>query len=276
MDVIDIIRKHCLLRGLSPKTIKTYGCTANKFLKYHGKPVNQITQNDIRNYLLNLIEDGSPGNTINVYLNALKFFFEECLRKKLTVSIRYSKVPKTLPEFLTQEEIKRFFACLKNKKHKLMLTLIYSAGLRVSELLNLKTKDLDLEESYGWVRQGKGNKDRPFIIAETLKKELINWITDNRLKMNDWLFSNCHNNKMSSQTIRMVIKKLIKQAKINKNVHPHTLRHSFATHLLENGYAVTDVQSLLGHSKIETTLVYTHLAKPKLLKTQSPLDGLLE
>jgi len=152
-----------------------------------------------------------------------------------------------------------------------MITLMYSAGLRVSELLNLKVKDLQLDQNYGWVRSGKRNKDRIFVIAKSVRDYLTEWTHD--LLSEDYIFSN-NRKRMSTQTVRMVIKKALKQSNIKKNVHPHTLRHSFATHLLENGYAVTDVQPLLGHSKIETTLIYTHMAKPKLLNIISPLDNL--
>ena len=156
-----------------------------------------------------------------------------------------------------------------------MITLLYSAGLRISELLNLKIKDFQFDQNYGWVRQGKGRKDRIFIISPKIKDNLLPYITQNNLQAEDVLFHN-HRKTMSAQTVRMIIKKAITLADISKNIHPHTLRHSFATHLLENGYAVTDLQPLLGHSKIETTLIYTHLAQPKLLNIKSPYDFLPE
>ncbi len=273
MEIYELIRRQGLLRGLSPCTIKSYNQLVKKFLQNARKEPHQITQNDIQNFLLHKLENGSPGNTINVYLNALKFFFEEVLHLRLTVNIRYSKTPKNLPEILTQKECSDFFAKINNVKHHLMITLLYSTGLRVSELLNLKVKELQLDENYGWVRQGKGNKDRIFIIAERITKELENWIKVNTLQPENFIFSNL-GRKMSSQTVRMIIHKAIIKAKIAKNVHPHTLRHSFATHLLENGYSVIEIQPLLGHSKIETTLIYTHLARPKLINIKSPYDTL--
>lgn len=273
MEIQKLIHKHGLLRGLSRQTIKTYVYVVGKFLKSVRKDPHQVTQTDIKNFLFDKLEKGSPGNTINVYLNGLKFFFEIVLRRKLTVNIRYAKIPQHLPEFLTQEECQRFFSVIKNKKHKLMVTLLYSAGLRVSELLNLRVRNFQLSQNHGWVRSGKGGKDRVFILAEKLKEDLVDWINDNGLVADDFVFSNC-SRKMSSQTVRLIIKKAARLAGISKNVHPHTLRHSFATHLLENGYAVTDVQPLLGHAKIETTLIYSHLAQPKLLNIQSPFDNL--
>jgi integrase/recombinase XerD len=274
MDVAKIIKENGMLRGLSPRTIKTYSVTVEKFLRTYRLAPHQVTQNQIKSFLLRKLEQGAAGNTINVYLNGLKFFYEVCLRKKLTVNIKFSKTPKTLPEFLTQEECVHFFSCIKNNKHKLMITLMYSAGLRVSELLSLKVKDFQFEQNYGWVRQGKGKKDRVFIVAEQLADKILMWITKRNLENENYLFTNSLGRKMSAQTVRKATKYALRLSGIPKNVHPHTLRHSFATHLIENGYSVTDVQPLLGHSKLETTLVYTHLARPKLLNTKSPFDNL--
>lgn len=275
MEINELIRKKGLLRGLSPRTIKTYSYTISKFFRVCSKEPHQVTKNDLENYLLRLLERGAPGNTINVQLNALMFFFEQALNRRLTINLNYCKVPKQLPEFLTKEECINFFSCFHNQKHKLMVTLLYSAGLRVSELLYLKIKELQLEQNYGWVRQGKGRKDRPFIISEKIKTDLLYYINQKNIRAEDFLFNN-HGKMMSPQTVRMVIKTALKSSDISKNVHPHTLRHSFATHLLENGYTVTELQPLLGHSRIETTLIYTHLVRPKLMNIQSPYDTLGE
>lgn len=150
---------------------------------------------------------------------------------------------------------------------------MYSAGLRVSELVNLRVRDLDLKENYGWVRHGKGNKDRMFIIAESLKKGLLEHIKINNLNNENWLFSS-YNGNISARTVQEIIKKAAKKTKINKKVHPHTLRHSYATHLIENGYDVTTVQSLLGHNSAETTMVYLHIAPKRFINVRSPLDEL--
>ena len=274
MDVTRIIKENGMLRGLSPKTIKTYSVTVDKFLRTYRLSPHKVTQNQIKFFLLRKLESGAAGNTINVYLNALKFFYEVCLNKKLTINIKYSKVPKKLPKFLTKEECLHFFDCIKNNKHHLMITLMYSAGLRISELLNLKVKDFQFEQNYGWVRKGKGKKDRVFIIAEQLNDKLLMWITKRKIGPEQNLFTNSFGRKMSAQTVRKAIKHALNLSGIPKNVSPHTLRHSFATHLIENGYSVTELQPLLGHSRMETTLVYTHLARPKLLNIQSPFDNL--
>jgi len=145
--------------------------------------------------------------------------------------------------------------------------------LRVSELVNLKVRDLDLNLNHGWVRHGKGNKDRLFIIANSLKERLLSHIKEKNLDYNSWLF-NTYNGHISVRSIQEIVKKAAKKAKIYKKVHPHTLRHSYATHLIENGYDIASVQSLLGHNSAETTMVYVHLASPKLINVKSPLDDL--
>lgn len=247
----ELIRREAFRRGYSNKTIITYCHCVKKFLHWVQKDLKMITKQDVKDYLLQRAEKGAPGNTINVYLQSIKFFFEECLHRKITPNIKYSKIPKKLPVFLTKEEVIRLLSSISNQKHKLMVGLLYSAGLRVSELLNLKAGDLVLEQQYGWVRQGKGKKDRIFLIAGKLKEELSNIIA--MAAPEEYLFSSW-NGRMNPQTVRKILATTIRKAHIAKKVHPHTLRHSFATHLLENGYAVTDVQPLLGHSRIETTM----------------------
>ena len=154
-----------------------------------------------------------------------------------------------------------------------MIKLLYSAGLRVSELVNLRVRDLELENNFGWVRSGKGNKDRMFILAGSLKEELIYHTENNKLDYDSFLFPS-YNGHLSVRSVQEIIKKAAKKAGIKKNVHPHTLRHSYATHLIENGYDVATVQLLLGHNSPNTTMVYVHIAKPNMLNIKSPLDNL--
>ncbi|MBI2112713.1 site-specific integrase [Candidatus Woesearchaeota archaeon] len=267
--LLEQLQKEGQRRGLSPRTVSTYAYCVQKFLRhFHYKELKCITKEEIKNYLDNFL---NCPNTLNVYLNALKFFFEEVLHKKLTLNLQFTKTSRRLPEFLTQEETNSLLKQIENPKHNLIISLIYSAGFRVSEVLNLKVKDLQLEQNYGWVRQGKGRKDRPFIIAQNLKPILQEWI-DN-LSPENYLFTGIHG-QYTASSVRQILKQAKRKAKISKNIHPHTLRHSFATHLIQNGYAVTEVQPLLGHSKLETTMIYVHMAAPQLLTIKSPLDTL--
>jgi len=274
MDIPELIRKEGLRRGLSHKTIRTYRYCVRKFFNWCRKEPNEIKKADIKLYLDLMIEKGACGSTINVNLNALKFFYDNVLHKRLMINIRYSKTPKALPTVLTKEEVAMLINSISNPKHKLMAKLLYSAGLRVSELVHLKPEHLEIENGYGWVRHGKGNKDRMFVIAESLKKELTSFISKECASPDSYIFRG-FNGHITTASVRSLVKNATKNAKITKHAHPHTLRHSFSTHLIENGSSVAEVQSLLGHSSAETTMIYLHIASPKMIGTKSPIDSLL-
>lgn len=276
MDVLHLMNEEMLRRNFSPQTMKTYLCCVREFLnRCHVRP-KSVTKWHIKAYLKALQQKGLCGNTLNVHVNALKFLMEEVLGKRVLFRIKYSKVPKTLPTVLTQEEVTRLFACIKNPKHHLMAALMYSSGLRVSELVHLKIEDLELARGHGWVRSGKGRKDRLFLLAEKIKPMLVEYLEKMRPKTDGWLFRGRNDDAYSARSVHEIIKNATKKAGIKKNVHPHTLRHSFATHLIENGYDIASVQSLLGHSSAQTTMRYIHMASPKLINVKSPYDSLAE
>ena len=150
--------------------------------------------------------------------------------------------------------------------------MMYSAGLRVSELINLKAKDLNFKEKYGYVRGGKGNKDRIFIISEKIERALMSICLGKN--KDDYVFITNRNDKYNVASLQQIIKKAARNARIDKRVSCHTLRHSFATHLIENGYSLNEVQALLGHKSPETSMIYVHIASPKMINAKSPLDSL--
>ena len=269
MYIPDLIGREGLRRGLSIETIKTYKQCIKQFFRYCDKDPRYVKKSDIGNYIDKLIEKKASNNTLNVHLCALKFFYNQILKKRLLLRIRFSRTPKQLPTVLAKEEVLRLLNAIKNPKHWLIIALMYSAGLRVGEVVKLKAGDLDFIRNMGWVRQGKGNKDRPFIIADKLKVILKNHIK--HLYPHSYLFTG-QKGHITSMSIQRIVKRAAKKAKIKKNVHPHTLRHSFATHLIENNYDITAVQTLLGHSSLETTNMYLHVASP-VIRVKSPLDG---
>ena len=274
MNIESLIWNEAVRRGLRVKTIKTYVYCVNKFFRVYKKLPNEIRKKDIENYVMLLISWNKSSSTVHVNLMALKFFYEKVLNKKLMINVPNIRIRRKLPEFLTQDEVKRLFAVIKNNKHKLIIMLTYGSGFRVSEVIKLKVSDLDFKAGYGWIRDGKGGKDRMFIIPDKLKKELQNWITDNDLV--NYVFKGYKSSHFSDSSVRNIIKNACKKAGISKKISPHSLRHSFATHILENGYSLIEVKELLGHSRIETTMIYTHLAKPKLTIVRSPYDMLRE
>lgn len=262
-------------RRFSPRTIETYISSIHKFLSFCKKDIRYASKKDALDFLYYLDKERAvSGSTLNVNLMAIRFLFEEVLHKNVHLDIKYSKIPKRLPIVLSKEEIKRLFNAIKNEKHRLMIEFMYSAGLRVSELINMKIKDMNFDNNYGFVRGGKGNKDRIFIIAENLKKRIRELIRKESLEKEDGLFLTNKRKKYSSATITEIIKKAIELAGIDKKVHPHTLRHSFATHLIEDGVSVSEVQALLGHKSPETTFIYLHTSSPQMIKVKSPLDFL--
>lgn len=274
IDIYKAIWKEGRRRRLSPRTIKTYQNCVKVFLRKTNKSIDKISKKDVRLFLESLSEGERAGSTMNVYHMALRFLFTQVLEKRMWIDIKYSKTPKRLPEVLSKEETRKLIDAIKNPKHQLMICLLYSSGLRVSELINLRIKDLELDKNYGYVRNGKGGKDRLITLSKNLIPAIKKLILDENLEEKDYLFKSNRGRKYSMKSIQKIVHNASKIAKINKNVHPHTLRHSFATHLIENGYDVTNVQALLGHKSPETTLIYTHIASPNLMNTKSPLESL--
>lgn len=273
MDVLALVSDEAKRRGLSERTISTYFYCISTFLKKLNKEPNFITKYDIRTYIDSLIARNCSGNTLNVHVNALRFLFQEILNKPIVKNITYSKTPQRLPTVLTQEEVQRLFTAITNPKHQLMIELLYASGIRVSELTHLKAEDLNLQKKLGWVRQGKGKKDRIFIIAEKLIEKIKVHLQKENVS-DGYLFKGRNGCPLHIRTVQEIIKYATKKAGIKKSVHPHTLRHSFATHLIENGYDVASVQSLLGHASMKTTMVYVHMADPRLTHVKSPFDEL--
>lgn len=256
----------------SPYTIKNYIIQNKNLLDFTNKTPEQINQDDIKLYLSEKMNNSSASSII-LFLSAIKYAYSNIFEKDPTASIKRPKKDKQLPAVLTKNEVRKLFSVLKNKKSKLMVSLIYACGFRVSELTNLKIENLDLEEKTGYIRRGKGRKDRFFNIPEFLIKDLKKQIKKQRKINSEYLFSGTKG-KLSDRNIQKIVQTATRKAGLNKNVHCHTLRHSFATHLLENGTDIRIIQSLLGHSSIATTQIYTHISTEELKKVKSPIDML--
>jgi site-specific recombinase XerD len=275
MDELYALKREALRRGFSHKTILTYSDSIKQFMKHCKKELKSVTKKDVTDYLDYLIDKKASGSTLNVSLCALKFLFGEVLHRRLLVRVRYSKKPVSLPVFLTKDEVVKLFDAVENKTHKLILELIYSAGLRVGEVVMLRPVDFDFERGIGWARRGKGGKDRPFIIAKVLQPRLQRYVEDvAKTGAQSYIFSGRNRTHLSIRSVQEIVKNASQKAGIIKSIHPHSLRHSFATHLIENGYDVSCVQPLLGHSSAETTMSYVHMASPANIKVRSPLDDI--
>ncbi len=261
------------LRGFSKQTSKMYLFYNRKFLEFIKKSPEDVDQDDIREFLAHKMSDHSLSNASIALIKAsLKFYYTDMLGKNLSL-VRTPKASKKLPVVLTRKEIMILLESTENKKHRLLIELLYSSGLRLSECINLKYTDLDLSEGTGWVRLGKGSKDRLFVLSEMFKKDLNEYFQNKGANCKEYIFT-VKGRKMSPRGIQHAIKKAAERAGLEKEVHVHTLRHSFATHLLENGVDIRKIQKLLGHSNLQTTQIYTQVSSEEIKKIKSPLDML--
>lgn len=261
------------LRGFSSQTSRMYMFYNTKFIEYIKKSPEDIEDEDVKEYLAHKISDHSLSNASIALIKAsLKFFYSEMLGKNLSL-IKTPKASKKLPVVLSRKEIKDLLDNTENSKHRLLIELLYSTGLRLSECINLKYSDLDLNDGIGWVRMGKGSKDRIFIVSELFKNDLLAYVENTGSDGKGYIFT-VNGRKMSPRAVQHAIKVSAERAGIEKDVHVHTLRHSFATHLLENGVDIRKIQKLLGHSNLQTTQIYTQVSSEEIKKIKSPLDML--
>lgn len=255
------------LNNFSDKTIGSYSRILEDFLKISS---NKITNEEVKRYILKSIEKKQSSSYIKQKYAAIKILFV-IMGKSQEFNLPNYKKESRIPEVLNKEQTIKIIKSIKNPKHKLMIKLMYASGIRVSELLNLKSKDIDIERKILIVRQGKGAKDRITLFPKNLEKELLTYLLKESPK--NFLFESNRNKKYSSKTIEKIIEKASKKA-IKRKIRPHVLRHSFATHLLESGIDLRKIQKLLGHKNLRTTQIYTHIARTDLENIKSPLDNL--
>lgn len=263
--IISQLQASLKSRGFSKRTIKTYIFHIEKFLK----DIKEINGADASDYIFSLIDKKDP-RTINLKIAVLKYFFQNILRQHLIIP--YLKKPKRLPEVLTKDEVQAIIQATTNPKHKLALEILYGCGLRASECLNLRKEDIRISEAILIVRQGKGMKDRIVALPSILKEKLTGSLLSG--SEHSLVFESERGGKLAIKTLQEIVKQAAKKAHIQKRVHPHTLRHSYATHLLEQGTDLRIIQKLLGHSDIRTTEIYTHVSTSLIQNIITPLDAL--
>ncbi len=256
----------------SEHTIRAYVKSNEKLLEETKKQPKQINEDDVKMYIANNLDKSSSSSVI-LFLAAIKFAYSTILKKDPTVDIKRPKREKRIPTVLTKEEVKKLLDSYDTRKSTLMTSMLYACGFRVSELINLKVKDLNFDEKIGHVKQGKGKKDRIFNIPDFLRKDLEKQVKKQREENQEYLFTG-PKGQLTTRNLQKMIQKAAKRAGIQKEVHPHTLRHSFATHLLENGTDIRKIQELLGHASLSTTELYTHISTKELKKIKSPIDSL--
>ncbi len=266
-EVLKKLRSELKIRGFSPLTVRNYSFFVEKFLLKSNKKSEELNEDDAKAYLAELFDSKSK-NTIMLAAASLKFFYTEILGKEFA-KVKMPKKDKKLPEVLTKDEVRKLIESADNIKSRLIISLLYSSGLRVSELVNLKIEDLNLQENIGWVRKGKGGKDRIITISKNLTDELKEYL---EMKGKERLYIFSKDKPLTTRNIQKIIKGIRIRSGINKKATPHTLRHSFATHLLEQGVDIRLIQSMLGHASLNTTQIYTHISSEQIKKVRNPLD----
>lgn len=254
----------------SKYTIRNYLRAVKELLEFTKKSPDKITSDDTKEYMAEKLTNHASSSII-VFLSALRFAFGTLLGKDITLGIKRPKRERRIPDVLTKDEINRLIEAIPTKKSKLMVSLAYACGFRVSELIGLKVNDLNFEEMIGYVRQGKGKKDRMFNIPKRLENKLKKQVQTQKESNQEYLFSG-KKGSLTDRNLQKIVRNAAKKAGINKEVHPHTLRHSFATHLLESGVDIRMIQEILGHADLSTTQIYTHVSTEELKKIRSPLD----
>jgi len=269
----DQMKRDLELKHYSPKTRSCYLASVKSFaLHFHRSPA-ELSDEEIREYLHYLIEEKRASQSvISQSYSALKFLYETTLKKDWNgFRIPRSKMGKRLPVVLSQQEVQALFSATRNLKHRALLMTIYSAGLRVSEVVHLKVSDIDSQRMVIRVQQGKGAKDRYTLLAQRTLEVLRDYWRAYRPE--EWLFpGQPAKGFLSVSSVQKILGKVLQEAGIKKHATVHTLRHSFATHLLEAGTDLYHIQRLLGHTTAKTTTIYLHLSRKDLGGVRSPID----
>ena len=268
----ETVENKLKLRNYSPKTIKAYLSALRSFVFFfRPRHPKNLTGFDVQHYLLHLIENrGLSRAAVDQTISALRFLYLEVYKRKFVMDeVPRPKKEQKLPQVLSRNEILRITRSIQNLKHRLMIELTYASGLRVSEVVRLRVRDVNIDELTLLVRGGKGKKDRITIFSESLKDALKRQIDGKKAK--DFIFESERGGGLTERSIQKVFADALRRSRVRRDATCHSLRHSFATHLLEAGTDIRYIQRLLGHTSLKTTSVYTKVRNPKLLKIKSPL-----
>ena len=274
---MDEIVKLLRLRRYSGHTIKAYKSHLKLFFEhFHSRKPESLTDEDVRSYLNDMIKYKKISHSYqNQAVNAAKFYFETVLgRPRQTYHLERPQREERLPTVLSLEEVKKIFSMIDNLKHKCLMYLIYSAGLRLGEVINLKIGDVDSKRMLLHIRAAKGKKDRYTILSPAVLDMLREYYK--QYCPGEWLFEGIKGDRYSMRSVQNIFVKALEKSRIRKRATVHTLRHSFATHLLESGVDLRYIQELLGHESSRTTEIYTHVSNRNLSKIESPIEKLLK
>lgn len=266
------LAQELIIRGFSGRTIKSYLSHNQRFLDWLGKSARDVSSQDIKDYLLYLKSQNYSNTSLNSVISSLKFYYGQILNRKLFFSIRRPKKEKFLPVVLTRQEIIKIINSASNLKHKLLLSLLYGSGLRVSEVVKIKIGHLDLQSRSLFVKSSKGNKDR-YTLLSSISIKFLNIYLPKLSSEQKYLFAGqSGDSHLSQRSAQKIFDNALTKSGIKKEASCHSLRHSFATHLLEAGTDIRYIQKLLGHQNIKTTEIYTQVASDFWQGIKSPLD----
>jgi len=263
------------LAGYSPKTIKSYIYTVRDLAKHYHRSPDLLTDEEVRQFFLHLINERKLSkSSITIYLCGIKYFFETTLKKKLNIlDIIRPRSSKRLPVVLSQDEVRTILKQVKRPLYRMALTIIYACGLRISEGVRLTTSDIDGKRNLLRVRDGKGGKDR-YVPLHKSAQELLRAHYRKFGEGSEFLYPHKESH-IRIDTLQVAFRKALRASGVNKSATVHTLRHSYATYLLENGENLSTIKDILGHSSIVTTDIYTHVTEKTTTRLQISLDGML-
>ncbi len=272
---IDRFRQELVVAGYSPRTVKTYLIPVTELLRFAKKPAEQCTRQDIIEFMAFKKEkDSISSATLALLYSALTYFFKTFLHLPVMEEIKYPKKAKTIPTVLTKDEIKQLIFATRRGRNRLLVQFLYSTGVRVSEATKIRVDSLEFKEGIARVKGGKGNKDRVIILSKNWTKDAKKYLKRKKVP-SEFLFSQKTTPRpISVDTVQRIVRDAAEKAGIQKEVSPHALRHSYATHLLEAGESIRTIQELLGHASLATTQIYTHVSTDTLKKVKSPFDRL--
>jgi site-specific recombinase XerD len=274
-NAIQTLKKHLTNLNYSQRTVHTYATVVERLCKHCNKQPHQITPDDFKSFIDYLVADLKLSwNTIHNYLCSIRYFYKEIMKQCEVVEyVRYPKRVKKLPVVMSYTEVRQIFNHVKNFKHNTILKLFYSTGIRLKELRNITLDCIDLERRTIFIRAGKGQKDRYVALSHVMREQLIEYLE--RFKPEFYLFETNQKKAMySSAGIRFIITHARNQLNFKKRISIHCFRHSFATHMLEQGGNILVLQRLLGHTHLNATLVYLHVQNVDILRAPNPLDNL--
>ncbi len=265
--MLDRMEQELKLRNYSFQTRKAYLSCVRTYLTQ--KLDFSFDALHLKKFLTKKLEAGLSPSTSNLYLHSIRFFYQEILQITTPIDIRFARKTLKLPTVFSREEIQLILNTVKNSKHLCLLALAYGAGLRVSELSHLQVRDLDFARNLIWIRHGKGAKDRATLLPEKLTASLHEFSSQKH--SHDFVFESSRGTALTTRSLQKIFQLALKRSGIKKMASFHSLRHSFATHCLENGTDIRYIQALLGHNNIRTTQRYTQVSNHSILNIKSPL-----